>query len=73
MTRPLPLIAGLLGLVFLVLAAVYWLTPAGGLPSFLPGFQVGVETVHHKHALGSLVVALLLFAFAWFSGRPARR
>ena len=73
MTRPLPLIAGLLGLVFLVLAVVYWLTPAGSLPSFLPGFKAGVETVHVKHALGSLIAALVLFAVAWFSGRPERR
>ena len=73
MTRPLPLIAGLLGLVFLVLAVLYWLTPAGSLPSFLPGFEPGVETVHVKHAVGSLIVALVLFAVAWFSGRWERR
>ena len=66
MTRPLPLVAGLLGLVFLALAVVYWLTPAGSLPSFLPGFQPGGEHAHVKHALGSLIVALILFAFAWF-------
>ena len=73
MARPLPLIAGLLGVVFLALAAMYWLVPAGSLPSFLPGFKAGVETVHHKHALGSLIAALVLFAVAWFSGRPERR
>jgi hypothetical protein len=72
MTRPLPLIAGLLGVVFLVLAAVYWLVPSGSLPSFLPGFEAGSDHVHLKHAFASLIVALVLFAVAWFSGRPSR-
>jgi hypothetical protein len=72
MTRPVPLIAGLLGLVSLALAAVYWLVPAGDLPSFMPGFKAGVNAVHVRHALGSLIVALVLFAVAWFSSRPQR-
>lgn len=71
--RHLPLLAGLLGVVFLALAAVYWLTPAGSLPSFLPGFEVGSVHVHFKHALGSLILALALFAFAWFLRAPPRR
>ncbi len=68
MSRTVPLIVGLLGLVFLALAAVYWLVPADGLPTFLPGFQAGFDHVHVRHALGSLVVALVLFAIAilWF-------
>jgi hypothetical protein len=62
------LIAGLLGFVFLALAAVYWLTPADGLPSFLPGFQAGSDHVHVTHALASLIVGLGLFVIAilWF-------
>lgn len=68
MTKTVPLIAGLLGFVFLALAAVYWLTPADGLPSFLPGFQPGSDRVHVTHALASLLVALALFvvAIVWF-------
>ncbi len=72
MTRPLPLIAGLLGVVFLALAAMYWMTPAENLPSFLPGFKAGVESVHVRHALGSLVIAIVLIAFAWFQGASKR-
>jgi hypothetical protein len=68
MSRTVPLIAGLLGFVFLALAAVYWLTPADGLPSFLPGFQAGSDHVHVTHALASLIVGLGLFVIAilWF-------
>ena len=73
MTKPLPLLTGLLGLVFLALAALYWLTPAGSLPAFLPGFEAGSAHVHTRHALGMLIVALVLFAFAWFQGRAPRR
>jgi hypothetical protein len=72
MTKPLPLLAGLLGTVFLVLAAVYLLIPAGSLPAFLPGFHAGYAHVHFKHALGSLIVALALFAFAWFQRAPRK-
>jgi hypothetical protein len=72
MTRPLPLIAGLLGVVLLVLAVTYWVVPAGSLPAFLPGFEAGSDQVHAKHGLGALIVAILLFAFAWFQGRSER-
>ena len=66
-----PWIVGVIGLVFVAIALVYWLTPAGGLPSFLPGFQAGSDHVHVTHALGSLLIALALFAIAivWFQLR----
>jgi hypothetical protein len=70
MTKPLPLIAGILGVVFLALAALYGLTPAGNLPTFIPGFEAGSDHVHMTHALVSLIVALLLFVFAWFQREP---
>jgi hypothetical protein len=68
MTKPVPWIIGIIGLMFIGLAIVYWLTPADGLPRFLPGFQAESDHVHLTHALGSLVVALALFAIAiiWF-------
>jgi hypothetical protein len=66
MIRPLPLIAGSLGVVFFFAAVMYSLVPAGDLPSFFPGFEAGGAHIHVKHAIGSLVIALVLFAFAWF-------
>jgi hypothetical protein len=68
MTKAMPWIIGIIGLVFIGLAIVYWLTPADGLPRFLPGFQAESDHVHLTHALGSLIVALVLFAIAiiWF-------
>jgi hypothetical protein len=75
MNRPLPLIAGLLGVLFLAIAATYWLLPVGRLPSFFPGFEAGSAHIASKHALGSLILALVLFTAAWIQIRrsaPAR-
>jgi hypothetical protein len=68
MTKPVPWIIGIIGIVFIGVALVYWLTPAGGLPSFLPGFDAGSDRFHLTHALGAFMVALALFAIAiiWF-------
>jgi hypothetical protein len=75
MNRPLPLIAGLLGVLFLAIAAMYWFVPASGLPSFFPGFKAGSAHIAAKHAIGSLIIALVLFTFAWLQisrNAPAR-
>ena len=61
-----------LGLVFLALAAVYWLVPAGSLPNFLPGFEPGSARIHAKHGAAAAAVAVVLFAIAWFKGRSQR-
>jgi hypothetical protein len=75
MNRPLPLIAGLLGVLFLAVAVMYWLVPVGSLPSSFPGFKAGSDHVAGKHAIGSLVIALVLFTAAWIQikrSAPAR-
>ncbi|SRR5271165_1681483 len=69
MNRSLPLIAGLLGVLFLAIAAMYWFVPVGGLPSFFPGFKADSAHIAVKHAIGSLIIALVLFAFAWLQSR----
>ena len=63
----------LLGIIFIVIAVMYFITPAGSLPSFMPGFQAEAANIHHyKHGIGSLILGLALFAFAWFKGAPAK-
>ena len=49
MSKPLVVAAAVLGVVFLVLACVYWFVPAGSLPHFMPGFVDGSSHVHVKH------------------------
>jgi hypothetical protein len=41
MNKPLVVIAAILGIALIVLACVYWLVPAGSLPTFMPGFVEG--------------------------------
>jgi hypothetical protein len=60
--------AVILGLAFVVVAAIYWLMPAGSLPAFFPGFEAGSEHVHLKHAVLSLAAAVVLFFIAWRAG-----
>ncbi len=61
-------IAIILGIIFIILAIYYWVTPAGSLASYIPGFESGSTTVHIKHGLASFILALGLFAYAWFKG-----
>lgn len=70
--RGLILPAALLGVALLVVAVVYWVEPAGSLPSFFPGYEVGSGRHHVKHGVASFIVALACFAYAWFQSGPAR-
>jgi len=72
MTKPLPLAAIILGIIFLIICVMYFVTPAGSLPGFFPGYEASATGHHTKHAIVALVIALVLFAFAWFRSKPAR-
>src|SRR5262245_9637100 len=65
MNKPLVLAAAVVGVIFLVLACVYWFVPAGSLPNFMPGFAVGSPHLYVQHGLVALVLALGLPGFAW--------
>jgi Na+/H+ antiporter NhaD/arsenite permease-like protein len=69
--------AALLGVVFVVVAVVYFVQPEHSLPSFFPGHASAgsAEANHHhtKHGIAALVVALAFFAFAWFQTGPKAR
>jgi hypothetical protein len=67
--------AVILGVIFCVIAAIYFIEDAGSLPSFFPGHEDGSTHIHFKHGLAAVVVGLGCFVFAWFQGggdRPAR-
>jgi hypothetical protein len=63
------LILTLLGVVLLVVAAVYFLVPADQLPGFLPGHEAGVARMHYKHGIVSGVAGLVLLAAGMWAGR----
>jgi Na+/H+ antiporter NhaD/arsenite permease-like protein len=72
--RKLVIPAVLLGVLLIVVAIIYFVTPEHSLPSFFPGHSSASssEANHHhtKHGIAALVVALALFAFAWFQTGP---
>jgi hypothetical protein len=63
--------AVLAGVVFLVIAVVYFVETAHALPSFFPGHDSAATSHHHvKHGIAALVVSLACFVFAWFQTGP---
>jgi Na+/H+ antiporter NhaD/arsenite permease-like protein len=72
--RKLILPAVILGVALIVVAIIYFIEPEHSLPSFFPGHgsATGPEANHHhtKHGIAALVVAVALFAFAWFQTGP---
>lgn len=65
MSKPLPLLAMVSAIAFIVLAGVYLFVPANFLPSFVPGSDPDLAKVHYKHGLVALVVGFALLAYAW--------
>jgi len=72
--RKLVIPAVLLGILLIVVAVIYFVTPEHSLPSFFPGHASASssEANHHhaKHGIAAIVVALACFAFAWFATGP---
>lgn len=66
MNKGLVWLGGIIGLLLIVAAFVYFTTPASALPGFFPGHEVGLSKVHYKHGIGALLLGLVCFAFAWF-------
>ncbi len=70
--KALLILAIILGIAFIVLAIIYFITPANALPSFIPGYQVGLIRKHYTHGVASLCLGLVCFAYAWFqSGKKS--
>lgn len=62
-------IAYVVGILLIVLAAIYLLVPADSLPSFLPGHETGLARVRVKHGLASGAVGVILIVVGWVLGR----
>ena len=63
------LILTLLGIVLLVVAAVYFLLPADQLPAFFPGHEAGVARMHTKHGIVAGVAGIVLLGAGVWMGR----
>ena len=63
------LLAYIVAIICIIAAVMYFVIPAGQLPAFMPGYEVGSAHVHVKHAVIALVAAVVLFLIGWFAGR----
>jgi hypothetical protein len=63
------LIAYLLAVLCVIAAVMYFVMPAGSLPTFVPGYEAGSTHIHLKHATAAVAAAVILFLIGWFAGR----
>ena len=63
------LLLTLLGVILLVVAAVYFLVPADQLPGLFPGHEAGGAHVHMKHGIVAGVIGIVLIGAGTFMGR----
>ncbi len=66
------IIAVIAGVVLLALALLYWTTPAGSLPTIMPGYEPHSSAHHTKHGLAAFALALFCFVLAWFQTGPKK-
>jgi hypothetical protein len=63
------MLAYILAIICVIAAVMYFVMPAGQLPAFMPGYEVGSVHVHVKHGVIALAAAVVLFLIGWFVGR----
>ena len=63
------LVLTLVGVILLVVAAVYFVVPADQLPGLFPGHEAGVAHVHTKHGIVAGVIGIVLIGAGTFMGR----
>lgn len=66
MSKPIVLLAGVVGILFVIAGVIYLLQPAQSLPHFFPGYDAELTRHHYKHGIGMLILAAGCFVFAWF-------
>jgi hypothetical protein len=62
-------IAYILAIICVIAAIVYFVMPAGSLPTFMPGYEASSAHIHTKHGVIAIVAAVILFAMGWLIGR----
>ena len=62
-------IVTILGVVLLIVAAMYFLVPADSLPTFFPGHETGLTRIRAKHGMLAGGLGVVLLVASWFLGR----
>lgn len=63
------MLAYLLAIICVIAAVMYYMMPAGQLPTFMPGYIASSTHIHTTHAIAAAVAAVVLFVIGWFAGR----
>jgi membrane protein DedA with SNARE-associated domain len=62
-------LAYILAILCVIAAVMYFVMPAGQLPTFMPGYLAGSDHIHKTHGIAAAVAAVVLFLIGWFAGR----
>ena len=69
--RRLVIPAVVVGIILIVVAVIYFVTPEHSLPSFFPGHSSAssAEANHHhtKHGIAAFLLGIACLVFAWFN------
>jgi hypothetical protein len=63
------MIVYVLAIVCAIAAVMYFVMPAGSLPTFMPGYIASSSHIHTTHAIVAAVAAVVLFVIGWLLGR----
>jgi hypothetical protein len=63
------MLAYLLAIICVIAAVMYFVMPAGQLPTFMPGYLAGSPRIHITHAIAAAVAAVILLVLGWIMGR----
>jgi hypothetical protein len=69
--KPLTVVLLVVAVVLAAAGVMYLVTPAGQLPSLVPGHLSGSSHHHTTHALLMFILAALALVGAWFTTNPA--
>jgi uncharacterized membrane-anchored protein YitT (DUF2179 family) len=58
-----------IGVILIVIAAVYFLVPADSLPTFFPGHETGLTRIRTKHGMLAGALGIVLLVLGWWMGR----
>lgn len=59
----------IIGVILIVIAAVYFLVPADSLPTFFPGHETGLMRIRTKHGVLAGALGIAALALGWWMGR----
>jgi hypothetical protein len=56
-----------LAIICLLAAVIYFVMPAGSLPTFMPGYEAGSAHIHTRHGIIAIIAAVVLFLVGWLA------